>query len=296
MANLSILSNEIRQFENLYSLNDLHKAAGNEQKHLPANFLRTDQTKDLIKEIEKGDAGIPASKDSEELRYADLHIKKNEYTDAKIVPLKTVRGRGKKQGTYVCKELVYAYAMWISAKFHLLVIRAFDAMHLPAPESQMLTPAHQRAVQKAVAAKAYEHAEADRRKAFSQIWSEVKDQFEVGEYKDIPDESFTDVVQFIESMKVKPRNALVSLEPTEEDRTHFAAQAALSSALQALTNKSVVAVASDDIFKVVDTLQKCHKLFEKLAQSLNAQIDNPIDKSLTNRILDSLDAGIGGRH
>jgi len=68
--------------------------------------LATDQATALANEIE-GNTGKP------------------------VVGLKTaVHGQkgGNKPGTYVVKELVYAYAMWISPSFHLKVIRAFDAM------------------------------------------------------------------------------------------------------------------------------------------------------------------------
>lgn len=100
MTNLSILSKQIRLNDGLYSLNDLHRASGTTQTHRPSNFIRTAQTKELIQAIEQSSNMSSA--------------------------IKTCKG-GTNAGTYVCKELVYAYAMWISPQFHLQVIRAFDA-------------------------------------------------------------------------------------------------------------------------------------------------------------------------
>lgn len=89
--------------EGRYCLNDLHKAAGGFKAHQPSNFTRRAETTDLIDEI----------MNSSDSRSFDM-------------PMTTVGGRN--GGTYVCKELVYAYAMWISAAFHLKVIRAYDAL------------------------------------------------------------------------------------------------------------------------------------------------------------------------
>lgn len=115
---LSILDKSISIFEGMFSLNDLHKASGSAEKHKPFNFLRNDQTKALIAEIEQ---------ETMMLKY-EHHSHDVGISTSKPVAVKTVKGKGKQQGTYVCRELVYAYAMWISARFHLLVIRAFDAM------------------------------------------------------------------------------------------------------------------------------------------------------------------------
>ena len=97
MNALTLGNTAIRQLDGLYSLNDLHKAAGGEEKHQPAFFIRNDQTKALIEEL----------------------------SSANLQTIKTVVGKGKQQGTYVCRELVIAYAAWISAAFHLKVIRVF---------------------------------------------------------------------------------------------------------------------------------------------------------------------------
>lgn len=90
----------IRQHNGLFSLNDLHRAAGGEKKHQPAMFMRREQTQALSAEISSS-------------------------TDSQSLAFQVVVGKGKAQGTYVCRELVIAYAAWISAAFHLKVIRVF---------------------------------------------------------------------------------------------------------------------------------------------------------------------------
>ena len=51
MTNLVISNISVNLNKGLYSLNDLHKAAGGESKHQPSFFLRLDSTKALIEEI-----------------------------------------------------------------------------------------------------------------------------------------------------------------------------------------------------------------------------------------------------
>lgn len=105
---LTISDISIRQDdEGRYCLNDLHKAAGNENKHRPGFWLKTQQAFELILEVENSTKGIPALEQKQAV---------------------TVINGGNNRGTYVVKELVYAYAMWISPKFHLAVIRAYDAL------------------------------------------------------------------------------------------------------------------------------------------------------------------------
>ncbi|MGY5366579.1 KilA-N domain-containing protein [Enterobacter oligotrophicus] len=101
--------------EGRYSLNDLHKAAGKERRHEPAAWLRLDQTHELVQEILNTQMCV--FKNGDNSNSAKAQIKK---------PMDSKKGRY--GGTYVCKELVYSYAMWISAAFALKVIRAYDAL------------------------------------------------------------------------------------------------------------------------------------------------------------------------
>ncbi|WP_409248134.1 KilA-N domain-containing protein [Enterobacter hormaechei] len=97
-----------------YSLNDLHKASGDEQRHRPKYWLELNQTTEIIDEILKGE---------------NPPFKNDGVLNTGIPEFKPfVSKKGRYGGTYVCKELVYSYAMWISAAFALKVIRAYDAL------------------------------------------------------------------------------------------------------------------------------------------------------------------------
>lgn len=96
-----------------YCLNDLHRASGGAAKHQPAFWLRNSQTEDLVTELLMG-----ASANSQTPPVAKLND-------------------GFNNGTYVARELVYAYAMWISPAFNLQVIRAYDALVTAPPADPM---------------------------------------------------------------------------------------------------------------------------------------------------------------
>ncbi len=142
---LAISGTSIRQDSNgRFCLNDLHKAAGGERRHEPTNWTALQQTQELIAELlgEKSTTGIPVVEQNQPVNY-DTGIPVSSFS-----PIETVKGRGKVQGTFVVKELVYAYATWISAKFFLSVIRAYDSLvSKPVPNAlrelppQTLTPA-----------------------------------------------------------------------------------------------------------------------------------------------------------
>ena len=189
MSNLTILNNSIRQSDNLYSLTDLHRASGGKQKHKPVLFLSNQQTKELILEIEsESEVGIPTS------------------------AVKTVRGGSdiSKQGTYACEELMLAYAMWISPKFHLVVLRAFLNLHKNSTAllPNTITPEQQQAIQSAV-----QQAHHRTGLSYAEIYRQIKSIFKVAKYDQLPQDQFGNVIAFI--VNLQP----IALPPVEKKFT-----------------------------------------------------------------------------
>lgn len=185
MSNLTILKTSIRSYENLFSLNDLHVASGGLGKHRPSLFARNEQTKELVKEIE------------------------NDRSTKMIFALKTIRGGSdiSKQGTWACEELMLAYAMWISPKFHLIVLRAFLNLHKKSTAllPNTITPEQQQAIQSAV-----QQAHHRIGLHWQEIYRQLKSAFKVAKYDQIPQSQFGNAMAFI--MNLQP----IALPPAEE--------------------------------------------------------------------------------
>lgn len=98
---ITILDQDVNMIDGLYSLNDVHRIGSGEKRHQPSLFLRNKEVSELADEI--------------------MHSTNMQSDQV----LKRVNG-GESRGTYACKEMVYRYAMWISPKFALIVIRTFD--------------------------------------------------------------------------------------------------------------------------------------------------------------------------
>ncbi|MFM2481531.1 KilA-N domain-containing protein [Celerinatantimonas sp. YJH-8] len=165
-----------------YSLNDLHKASGGERKHEPAAWLRLDQTNDLIQEI------------------LNTQICVFENNPAQVInPVSSRKGRY--GGTYVCKELVYSYAMWISAAFALKVIRAYDALVSATEQAQpklrqctaeQLTPLRQTAERLITTGVA---------NIYPDIWKLVHQRFDVQHINQLLPEQVSEAVDYLDAIE-----------------------------------------------------------------------------------------------
>ena len=162
----------VRQHNGLFSLNDLHKASGGEAKHQPALFMRMEQTQALIAEI-------------------------GNSTDSQS--FKTKEGRN--GGTYACRELVIAYAAWISAAFHLKVIRVFLAVATPTTpysvqRGQTLSTEQAEALRNLLTSHVQKLPKPQQGKAMVQGWSKLKAHFGT-DYRHIPAGEFHEAVSII---------------------------------------------------------------------------------------------------
>ncbi|WP_369583280.1 KilA-N domain-containing protein [Kingella oralis] len=164
--NLIQISNvSIRQHNGLYSLNDLHRAAGGENRHKPSLWTSNQQTIELIKEVEK--AGNPAILSKQGL------------------------------GTFVCKELVIHYGMWISPSFSLQVIRTFLAVQEQGSLKSQTTTDQRTPLRQAVSALV-----GARGIDYSTAYKMVHQRFGVGSIEEIPLDLLPAAVEYVHRLTV----------------------------------------------------------------------------------------------
>ena len=191
---ITILDHAINMIDGLYSLNDVHKAGGKADKHRPTFFLRNQETKELITELEGevSDVRKYTSPENEVIR-----VVKGNFTD------------GIKQGTYVCKELVYRYAMWISPKFALLVIRTFDKLvtsEIKVGPSRVSTTTDRKPLAEAVNMYC-----AKTGSIHSEVWKLVHQRFALEDVYGMTVDQVSPAVEYIHSLLIQAQSSRLSI-------------------------------------------------------------------------------------
>ncbi|HEZ3561794.1 TPA: KilA-N domain-containing protein [Neisseria meningitidis] len=158
ISNISIHQTET----GLFSLNDLHRASGGEDRHAPRRWLQNIQTNDLIKELEKD--GKPSIQSKQRL------------------------------GTFVCRELVIAYGMWISPKFALQVIQTFLAV------SDGIKPAKTTADDRTGLRQAVAALVGRKGIDYSSAYSMIHQRFNVEAIEDIPADKLPEAVAYAHAL------------------------------------------------------------------------------------------------
>lgn len=181
---ITILDHAINMIDGLYSLNDVHKASGSDKKHQPAFFMRNQEVTDLIEEI-KCSANL-----------------QNKQVFIKLVS-------GKNRGTYVCKELVYRYAMWISPKFALLVIRTFDKLvtsEIKVSPSRVSTTTDRKPLAEAVNMYC-----AKTGSIHSEVWKLVHQRFALEDVYGMTVDQVSPAVEYIHSLLIQAQSSRLSI-------------------------------------------------------------------------------------
>ena len=214
--NLIQISNvSIRQHNGLYSLNDLHRASGGEDKNAPRRWLQNQQTIDLIKQCEID--GFPSILSKQGL------------------------------GTFACKELICAYATWISPKFFLQVIRTFLAVQeqgslkLSQTTTDQRTPLRQ-AVSALVGARGID---------YSTAYKMVHQRFGVGAIEEIPVDVLPAAVEYVHRLTLGGALPDDVLRLVASLLRHLPYQMAYFRA----TEKAVFSLCPELVFKTHDRFQ-----------------------------------------
>ena len=163
--NITLSNVAIREHNGLYSINDLHRASGGEKRHQPSDWLRLKQTIELIKEAEKTGNPVILSKQG--------------------------------VGTFACKELICAYATWISPKFFLQVIRTFLAVQEQGSLKSQTTTDQRTPLRQAVSALV-----GARGIDYSTAYKMVHQRFAVNSIDEIPADVLPAAVEYVHRLTV----------------------------------------------------------------------------------------------